>query len=40
MRSNNIELSQEQQVQIVEIMGHPLFTPFPTSVEDSYNFGN
>lgn len=39
MTKNLEELIGEKKEQIIEIMGHPLFFPFPKSIEDSYHFG-
>ncbi|WP_066297442.1 hypothetical protein [Bacillus sp. FJAT-29937] len=39
MGYNIEELVGEKKEQIVQIMGHPLFVPFPRSIEDSYHFG-
>lgn len=38
MKDDKIELSEEQIKQLAEISLHPLFTPFPQSIEDSYKF--
>lgn len=39
MKHDKIELTEEKIKQLAEISLHPLFTPFPQSIEDSYKFG-
>ncbi|MGG3805812.1 hypothetical protein [Metabacillus fastidiosus] len=33
------QIDNEKSKELFEMMAHPLFTPFPTSIEDSYHFG-